>query len=81
MLAIVQPVLNSRHTHQLVAQFIPIIRTKVAFVTPQISPNQLIEKDISLNQISATLASTWTTTDHSNTAITGCNCPQCQLTV
>ncbi len=80
MFAIAQPGLAARHTHQLIAEFMPLIPAKIALVTPQIYHNNWVKKPVSLNQVSASLASTWTT-NHNNTSITGCNCPQCQLAV
>lgn len=80
ILAIAQPWFSSRHTHQLIAEFMPIIPAKIALGTPQISQNNWVKQPVSLNQVSATLASTWTT-NHNNTSIAGCNCPQCQLAV
>lgn len=80
VLTLTQPIFVSRQTHRLIAQLTPIIPARIAFLTPKISPQTLIKPALNLNQISPTLASNWTT-DHSKTAITGCNCPQCQLTV
>jgi hypothetical protein len=80
VLTLTQPIFVSRQTHRLIAQLTPIIPTRITFLTPKISSQTLIKPALNLNQISPTLASNWTT-DHSKTAITGCNCPQCQLTV
>lgn len=80
VLTLTQPMFASRQTHRLIAQLTPIIPAKIAFLTPKTSPQTLIKPALNLNQISPTLASNWTT-EHSKTPITGCNCPQCQLTV
>ncbi|MFM6211662.1 hypothetical protein [Planktothrix sp.] len=80
ILAIAKPGFASRHTHPLIAEWMPIIPAKIAWVAPQISQNNRVKQPVSLNQISATLASTWTT-NHNNASIPGCNCPQCQLAV
>ncbi|VXD14081.1 conserved exported hypothetical protein [Planktothrix serta PCC 8927] len=80
ILTLTQPMFASRSTHRLMAQFMPIIPAKIAFLKPQITPNYRVKQPVSLNQISITLAPNWTT-DHSNTPIAGCNCPQCQLVV
>jgi hypothetical protein len=80
ILTLTQPMFTSRQTHRLIAQFMPVIPAKIAFLTPKVSPQTMIKPALSLNQISATLAPTWTT-DHSHAPIRGCNCPQCQLTV
>ncbi|BBD54827.1 MULTISPECIES: hypothetical protein [Planktothrix] len=80
VLTLTQPIFASRQTHRLIAQSMPIIPAKIVFLTPQIPSQTIIKPSLSLNQISPTLASNWTT-DHSNSPIRGCNCPQCQLTV
>jgi hypothetical protein len=77
-----QPIFASRQALMLIAQSMPVIPAKMAFLIPKVSPQTMIKPALSLNQISATLAPTWTTdTDHSQAQIRGCNCPQCQLTV
>lgn len=80
VLTLTQPMFVSRQTHHLIAKLTPIISTRITFLTPKNSPQTLIKPALNLNKISPTLASNWTT-DHSKTAITGCNCPECQLTV
>jgi len=80
ILTLTQPIFASRQTLMLIAQFMPVIPAKIAFLTPKVSPKTIIKPAMSLNQISPTLAPTWTT-DHSNSPIRGCNCPQCQLVV
>jgi hypothetical protein len=80
ILTLTQPMFTSRQTPRLIAQSMPVIPAKIAFLIPKVSPQTMIKPALSLNQISATLAPTWTT-DHSQAPIRGCNCPQCQLTV
>lgn len=77
VLTLTQPI-APRPLHRLLAQFIPVIPARIAFLTPQVSPQTSVKPVWNLNQVSATLASTWTT-DRPNTAITGCNCPQCRV--
>jgi|GEM_PF-2107157 hypothetical protein len=81
ILTLTQPIFASRQALVLIAQSMPVIpAAKIAFLSPKVSPQTMIKPALSLNQISPTLAPTWTT-DHSNAPIRGCNCPQCQLTV
>ncbi|WRH65937.1 MAG: hypothetical protein RSE13_19790 [Planktothrix sp. GU0601_MAG3] len=74
------PIFASRQTHRLIAQSLPVIPAKMAFLIPKVAPQTMIKPALSLNQISTALAPTWTT-DHNHAPIRGCNCPECQLTV
>lgn len=81
-LAIAQPMFASNYTHRLIAQLMPhshLIPTQLWVKIPQL--NAVKYQPLSLNQISGNLANVWlnhTDSHQENTAISGCNCPQCQ---